>query len=72
MTNKDIDKHVGKTLRTLRELRGISQPELAEEAGISFQQIQKYEKGVNRISASRLYQFCQILRVKPNRFFEGL
>ncbi|WP_421896406.1 helix-turn-helix domain-containing protein [Marinoscillum sp.] len=66
-----IDIEVGKKLRIIRRLRNFSQPALAEEVGISFQQIQKYENGKNRISASRLYSFSQILEVDINEFFSA-
>ncbi len=51
---------------------GLSQTGLSEAVGVTFQQIQKYEKGANRISASRLYQFCNVLDVPVDYFFEGL
>jgi len=68
----DIDIHVGQRLRVRRSLLGLSQEKLAESIGITFQQIQKYEKGVNRISASRLYQFSKTLQVPVSYFFEDL
>jgi transcriptional regulator with XRE-family HTH domain len=67
-----IDVHVGRKLRQLRELHRMSQKELAIGLGISFQQVQKYENAFNRISASRLWQACGILDVKPESFFEGI
>lgn len=66
-----IDEHVGRRLRTLRNLRDISQDVLAIALGITFQQLQKYERGTNRISASKLYQFSKLLDVNPNYFFNG-
>lgn len=63
-----IDAHVGKRLRLRRAMLGFSQEQLGAVAGLSFQQIQKYERGTNRISASRLWDFSQILRV-PISFF---
>jgi transcriptional regulator with XRE-family HTH domain len=67
-----IDTHVGRRIRARRKLLGISQADLAKSAGITFQQVQKYEKGTNRISASRLFQFCWFLGVDPAFVFEGL
>ncbi|HSF91781.1 MAG TPA: helix-turn-helix transcriptional regulator [Paracoccaceae bacterium] len=66
-----IDIHVGQRVRQARLLAGITQQQLAAETGVTFQQIQKYEKGLNRISASRLYQFSEILRVNIEDFFSG-
>ena len=57
-----VDKHVGKRLKIRRSLLGLSQEKLAEAAGITFQQIQKYEHGTNRISAGRLFKFSEILQ----------
>lgn len=65
-----IDIGVGSRVRGRRILRGISQQRLAENLGITFQQVQKYEKGTNRISASRLYHISKILNVSPGYFFE--
>ena len=67
-----IDLHVGKRLRQRRSLLGMSQEKLAEGVGITFQQIQKYERGSNRIGASRLYQFSIILGVSVSYFFEEM
>jgi transcriptional regulator with XRE-family HTH domain len=66
-----IDVHVGQKIRARRNLLGLSQTELADAAGISFQQVQKYEKGSNRIGAGRLLQFSEALGVPPSYFFEG-
>jgi len=66
-----IDIHVGQRVRQARLLAGITQQQLAAETGVTFQQIQKYEKGLNRISASRLYQFAQVLKVNIEDFFAG-
>ncbi len=68
----EIDIHVGQRLRVRRSLLGLSQEKVAEAIGITFQQIQKYEKGINRISASRLYQFSNMLQVPINYFYEQL
>jgi len=67
-----VDQHVGKKFKQARMLRRMSQSEVAEQVGISFQQVQKYETGTNRISASRLFEFSQILQVPPAFFFDGL
>src|SRR5580704_6362848 len=66
-----VDAHIGQKIRTRRILLGLSQTELADAAGISFQQIQKYEKGTNRVGAGRLQQFSEALGVPPSYFFEG-
>jgi len=67
-----IDVHVGRRLRQQREMRGMPQKELARRLGISFQQVQKYESGANRISASKLWEAAGVLEVGPEYFFEGL
>lgn len=59
--SQDIDLQVGQRMARLRQVRGMSQTGLADSLGISFQQVQKYEKGTNRISASRLYDMAQVL-----------
>jgi len=66
-----IDKHVGNRLRMRRRMLDMSQTDLANALGLTFQQVQKYEKGRNRISASRLQQISQILQVSVPFFFEG-
>jgi len=66
-----VDVFVGQKLRSRRNLIGITQESLAEAAGITFQQVQKYEKGRNRLSASRLFQFSRVLDVPVSYFFEG-
>jgi len=67
-----IDIHVGNRLRLRRTLLGFTQELLADEVGLTFQQIQKYERGANRIGASRLYQFSQILDASVSYFFEEM
>ena len=67
-----VDNHVGRKLRARRTKLGISQSVLAEALGLTFQQVQKYEKGVNRIGAGRLQQIAQILQMPVESFFEGL
>jgi transcriptional regulator with XRE-family HTH domain len=66
-----VDVFVGQRLKTRRNLIGITQENLAEAAGITFQQVQKYEKGRNRLSASRLFQFARVLDVPISYFFDG-
>ncbi len=66
-----IDKHVGARVRMRRMLTGMSQEKLGEALGLTFQQIQKYEKGANRISASRLQQISQALNTPLAYFFKG-
>lgn len=68
----EIDKHVGQRIRSRREALKISQGRLGRHLGVTFSQIQKYEKGSNRVGAGRLYQISMFLGVTPNYFFEGL
>lgn len=67
-----IDIHVGQRLRLRRTLLGLSQETLGEAVGITFQQLQKYERGANRISASRLFNLSQVLGVPVTFFFDDL
>ncbi len=67
-----IDVHVGGRVRLRRMMLGLSQERLGEKLGLTFQQIQKYEKGANRIGASRLYDISQVLGVPVQFFFEDL
>ncbi len=67
-----IDRKIGQRVRTRRLEIGMSQERLAELLGVTFQQVQKYEKGVNRIAASRLHDISAALDMPPARFFEGL
>lgn len=69
---EDIDVSVGRRLRDRRTLLGLSQSALAQSVGLTFQQIQKYERGANRISASRLYQFSCLLDVDIDYFFGAM
>lgn len=64
-----VDAIIGQNLRDFRLLKGLSQQEMGNKVGVTFQQIQKYEKGTNRISAARLLQFSQILEVQISNFF---
>ena len=72
MTKNAVDVHVGNRLKLRRTMVGMSQDKLGQMVGLTFQQIQKYEKGANRIGASRLFQFATILDVPPAYFFDGL
>jgi transcriptional regulator with XRE-family HTH domain len=67
-----IDIHVGSRVRLRRLLLGMSQEKLGDELGVTFQQVQKYERGANRIGASRLYRVSKVLQVPVGFFFEGL
>lgn len=72
MKARDIDAHVGARLRERRESLGLSQGKLGQHLGLTFSQIQKYEKGSNRIGAGRLFQIAEFLRVPVTYFFEDL
>ena len=67
-----VDAHVGKRIRHRRWMVGMTQQQLADRVGIKFQQIQKYETGMNRVSASRLWDIADALGVQISFFFEGL
>lgn len=68
----EVDVFVGQRLRELRMLAGLSQSDVAAALGLTFQQLQKYERGFNRVSASRLFKLAQFFRVPVAVFFEGL
>lgn len=68
----EVDIHVGRQLKQARTLRRLSQTDVARQLKLSFQQIQKYEIGSNRIAASRLFELSNILGVPTSYFFEGL
>ncbi len=67
-----VDRHVGDRIRRRRRALGLSQDDLAGAVGLTFQQIQKYERGANRVSASKLYQIAMVLTASIHYFFEGL
>jgi transcriptional regulator with XRE-family HTH domain len=67
-----VDAHVGKRIRHRRWMVGMTQQQLADKVGIKFQQIQKYETGMNRVSASRLWDIADALGVSISFFFDGL
>ncbi len=72
LSEEDIDYHVGGQLRSKRSILGISQETLGQELGVSFQQVQKYEKGINRISASKIYKASLAIKEPVSYFFSGL
>lgn len=73
MTHPDpVDVHVGARLRLRRNLMGMSQEQLGKACGLTFQQIQKYERGTNRMGSSRLYQFAKLLDVPVSYFFDDV
>lgn len=67
-----IDRHIGLRIRDRRVMLGLSQQQLADLIGVTYQQAHKYERGLNRVSAGRLYSIAQALGVEPGFFFEGL
>jgi len=79
MTDKDqdrtpnpVDLHVGARIRMRRKILGVSQEKLADDLGLTFQQVQKYERGANRVSASKLYEIARSLQAPISYFFDGL
>lgn len=66
-----VDVFIGQKMRARRLSEGVSQEKLGDAVGVTFQQVQKYEKGTNRISASRLMQITAVLKVAPTSFFDG-
>ncbi len=68
----DIETNIGQQLKMLRIGKKISQKHLASLMGITYQQVQKYENGLNRISVSRLWQYCRIFNISPDFLFEGI
>ena len=67
-----IDIHVGRRVRQRRKAMGVTQERLADDLGLTFQQVQKYERGANRVSASKLYEIAVALQTGTEYFFEGL
>jgi transcriptional regulator with XRE-family HTH domain len=67
-----VDLHVGARIRMRRRMQGVSQERLAESLGLTFQQVQKYERGANRVSASKLYEIASTLHAPVAYFFDGL
>lgn len=72
MTKQDIDAYIGKRLRLRRTMMGLSQEAVAKAVGITFQQVQKYEKGVNAMNARRLVEFARFMNIPVAYFFDGL
>ena len=66
-----VDIYVGSKVKSRRLILGLSQEELAKSIGLTFQQVQKYERGTNRISVSRLVDICKVLKVQTDYFFDG-
>jgi transcriptional regulator with XRE-family HTH domain len=69
---QDIDRHVGGRIRERRIMLGLTQQQLADLIGVTYQQAHKYERGINRVSAGRLYEVARVLSVAVGYFFEGL
>jgi len=69
---QDIDRHVGARVRERRIMLGLTQQQLANLIGVTYQQAHKYERGINRVSAGRLYEIAQVLSVGVSHFFDGL
>ncbi|HUZ71824.1 MAG TPA: helix-turn-helix transcriptional regulator [Stellaceae bacterium] len=69
---QDIDRHVGARIRNRRVMLGFTQQQLADLIGVTYQQAHKYERGINRVSAGRLYVIARVLSVPVSSFFEGL
>jgi len=67
-----IDVIVGANLRALRVSASLSQERVGELVGVTFQQIQKYERGTNRVGASRLWKFCEVFNIEPNVLYDGV
>lgn len=68
----DVDRYVGGRIRERRVMLGLSQQQMADMIGVTYQQAHKYERGINRISAGRLYEISQVLRVPVSYFFDGI
>ncbi len=68
----DVDRFVGNRIRERRVMLGLSQQQMAQMIGVTYQQAHKYERGINRISAGRLFEISQVLRVPVGYFFDGL
>jgi len=69
-SSNSVDEFIGKRMRELRRALNISQADLGRELGVTFRQIQKYEKGINRVSAARLFEICKVLNVSLSSMFE--
>ena len=71
MSAHPVDVHVGKRMRMKRNMLGMSQEDLGKSVGVTFQQVQKYERGTNRVGCSRLYEIAQVFNVAVGYFFEN-
>ena len=71
-TAQEVDYHVGRRIRERRTMLGLTQQQVAERIGVTYQQAHKYEKGDNRVAVGRLYLIARALDVEPAHFFEGL
>ncbi|MGH7092249.1 MAG: helix-turn-helix domain-containing protein [Stellaceae bacterium] len=69
---RDVDRHVGARVRERRIMLGLTQQQLADLLGVTYQQAHKYERGINRVSAGRLYEVAHVLNVPVGYFFDGL
>jgi len=69
---QDVDRHVGARVRERRIMMGLTQQQLADLLGVTYQQAHKYERGINRVSAGRLYEVAQVLNVPVGYFFDGI
>ena len=69
---QDVDRHVGARIRERRIMLGLTQQQLADLIGVTYQQAHKYERGINRVSAGRLFEIARVLSVPVTYFFEGL
>jgi transcriptional regulator with XRE-family HTH domain len=69
---QEVDRHVGARVRERRIMMGLTQQQLADLLGVTYQQAHKYERGINRVSAGRLYEVSQVLSVAVSYFFDGL
>ncbi len=69
---QEVDRHVGARVRERRIMMGLTQQQLADLLGVTYQQAHKYERGINRVSAGRLYEVSQVLSVPVSFFFDGL
>lgn len=72
LKTQDIERHVGQRIRERRTMLGLTQQQLAQLIGVTYQQAHKYERGINRVSAGRLYELATVLGVDVNFFFAGL
>src|SRR5918996_212830 len=69
---QDVDRYVGARIRERRIMLGLTQQQMAELIGVTYQQAHKYEKGINRVAAARLYEVARVLGVEPGYFYEGV